>query len=466
VTTLVEGLAVFAASAEVPDDVRASVRQRVLDIVGLAIAASPLPTSQAVASYARDLGGAPQAHAIGVDALLPAPSAALVNGTLAHSLDYDDTHLPSIIHPSAPVVPACLAAAEAADASGADVVRATAVALEICVRLGMAGYDKQAETSLYFERGQHATASCGTIAGAAGAAVLLGLDAGGIAHAMGVAASMASGIIEANRTGGTVKRLHCGWAAHAAVTAAELAGRGLTGPPTVLEGDFGFFRATIDGRFDPDALRLGLGTVWSVPGIFFKPYPANHFTHTTIDAVLALRDRGLRAEDVEAVEVGIAAPTVRSVGEPIERKRAPESGYQAQFSIPYVVAAALCGGGGLGLGLDDFTDDLAREPARRRIASRVTVRGDDACTEIYPHQFPAVVRVRTTSGEELVERRLRNRGGPGDPLSDSELALKFRENAGRVLSPDAVSAIEEAAKRLDVLENAGELLARATREGD
>ena len=267
------------------------------------------------------------------------------------------------------------------------------------------------------------------------AALLTGADAAGVLHAMGLAVSMSGGVIEANRTGGTVKRLHCGWAAHAAVTAAALAARGFTGPPTVFEGRFGFYRAWLDGRFDEPAVRAGLGTDWEVPGIFFKPYPANHFTHTAADAAFALRDRGVRLEDVTSIRLGVADPTVRTIGEPIEVKRAPATGYAAQFSGPYVVVAAFLGGGGLGLGLDDFTDEKATDPVRREHMAKVEVRSDPDCTAVFPNQFPAVLTVVTADGRELTERVMANRGGPARPLDDAELARKFTDNAGRRLDP-------------------------------
>jgi 2-methylcitrate dehydratase PrpD len=451
-STLAQRLARFAAEHDynrLPEDVRHSVRQRALDTLGIMVAAAPLPTSRAVRDYACAQGGRPEAHAVGVPEPLPAELAALVNGTLAHSLDYDDTHLPSVLHPSATIVPAALAAGEALGRDGRDVVAAIAVGLEICVRIGMAGYDSQARNNTYFDRGQHATSMCGTIGAAASAAVLLGLEAEGVGHAIGLAVSMAGGVIEANRTGGTVKRIHCGWAAHAAICAARLAAHGITGPPTVLEGRFGFFRAFLDGHYDAEAIDAGLGERWEVPGIFFKPYPANHFTHGGIDAALALRQRGVELEDVEALALGVAEPTVRTIGEPIEVKRAPETGYQAQFSGPYTVIAALLGGGGLGLGLDDFTDELAGDPERRRHMAKVTVTGRAECDEVFPNQFPAVLTARLRDGNVLEEAVMSNRGGPERPLSDRELELKFADNAGRLLGEDALRQVQENVLSLD-----------------
>ncbi len=429
---IAQQLAEFAVEqsrpGRLPREVRDSVLQRLLDTLGICFAASSLDTSEAIRGYVQGQGGRPEASAVGLVNRVPAALAALVNGTLAHSLDFDDTHLPSVLHPSASVVPAALAACEMQGADGRRVVAAVAVGLEICVRVGMAGYDEARRNSLFFDRGQHATSICGAIGGAAAASVAMGMSASQLADAMGVAASMASGIIESNRTGGNVKRLHCGWAAHAAVTAASLVRAGFTASPTVFEGRFGFFEAFLSGRYDRVALLGGLGERWEVPGIFFKPYPANHFTHCGIDAAIALRRRGLRAKDVSSLELAVAKPTVPTIGEPIKVKRSPTTGYQAQFSGPYTVVAALLGGGGLGVGLDDFTDELAVDPRRRALMARVTVRDDTVCSEIFPDQFPAILLARTNDGHELREEVLFNRGGPRRPLSGDEIVAKFRDN--------------------------------------
>ncbi len=322
-------------------------------------------------------------------------------------------------------------------------MRAIAVGLEVAVRLGMAGYDRDLGNSVFFEHGQHATSITGAMGSAVAAALAYGADERGVLDALGLAASMASGIIEANRTGGTVKRLHCGLAAQAGVAAAQLQRRGFTGPPTVLEGRFGFFEAWLHGTVHLDEVTDGLGERWAVPGIFFKPYPANHFTHAVVDAGIALRERGVRPEDVERITVGVSSAVIRTIGEPIETKRAPETGYQAQFSGPYAVAAGLLGGGGLGVGLDDYSDALAQDPDRRALMALVDVVPDARCDAIFPHQFPAVVTVRTGSGEELVEEVLANRGGPDRPLSDDELGRKYADNVAGRLSARAAASVRD-----------------------
>ena len=453
------------AAGPVPREVRAGIPSRIVDIVGIAVRACSLDTSVAATEFALAQGSAAQATAIGAGRRMAAADAAFVNGVLAHSLDYDDTHLPSILHPSASVVPASLAVAEWRGTPGAALVDAVAVGLEVAVRLGMGGYDAGGRQSVYFERGQHATSICGVVGAAAAATRLLTADtdltadADLIADAMGIACSMGSGIIEANRTGGTVKRLHCGWAARAGVTAAQLAVRGFTGPPTAIEGRFGLFQAFLGEEADTAAVTDDLGLRWECERIFYKPYPANHFTHAAIDAAIGLRRRGIGPDDVASATLEVAPPTVRTIGEPIDAKRRPETGYLAQFSGPYAVAAGLIGGNGLGVGLADFSDALARDPARRNLMARIDVEPDPGLLRIYPWQLPARLTVTTTSGDTLIEEVLANRGGPDDPLSDNELAVKYTENVAGLVTEPTASSVHEALVEVDWAPSAAGLLA-------
>jgi 2-methylcitrate dehydratase PrpD len=342
-----------------------------------------------------------------------------------------------VLHPSSAVLPAALAVAEQVGASGRAMLDAAAVGIEVTCRLGMAGYDEELGNSVFFERGQHATAICGAVGAAVAAGMLRGLDAAALTSVIGIAASMGAGVIEANRTGGTIKRVHCGWAAHAGVVAADLARHGLTGPPTVLEGRFGFLQAFCGDRVHIERVTDGLGEEWETLGIFFKPYPCNHFTHAGIDAALALRASGVVAEEVRNLTLGVPAPVLRTIAEPAAEKAHPRSGYHAAFSGPYTVAAALLGGGGLGVFHDDFTDAAAADPARLALAARVRCVADDESTAIFPHQFPAVLTAELAGGRTVTERVRANRGGPGRPLSEAELSAKFTGNAERSMRPDA-----------------------------
>ncbi len=450
--TLVEQLAAFAVASDpdaLPQEVVASVRLRILDTLGIALAASAAGLADGVLDLVGWTAGRAEADVVGAHGRYPAAQAALVDGTLAHSLDFDDTHLPSVLHPSATIVPAVLAVGQATRASGPELIAAAAVGIELTVRTGMGGYLPDGE-NVFFERGWHATSICGALGAAAAAGRLLGLDAGRIGHAMAIAASFGGGLLEANRSGGTVKRLHCGWAAHAGISAAQLAARGYTGPASVLEGRFGFYEAYLGGRFDPDQVTLRLGGEWQVPGIFFKPYPANHYTHAGIDAALALRERErLEVGHITRIELGTSAPALRTIGEPRADKVAPQSGYHAQFSGPFTVATALLGGGGLGVWFDDFTDERAHDEAVLRLARLVELFVDPEVDARFPRAFGAVLRVHLDDGRVLEERVMTNRGGPERPLTEDELRLKYRLNATRRVSTEAASRLAEVIARLD-----------------
>lgn len=436
--TAVARLAEFATSvaAAPPPAVLHDSTLRLLDVVGISVAALGTGPAEVARSLVTRWGGAPLAGAIGLAERLPAPSAALVNGTLAHALDFDDTHVPSILHPSASIVPAALAAAEEAGASGTTLLTAIAVGNEIAIRLGNAGFDPAINNSVFFERGLHATSICGAIGAAAAAAVAYGFSTERTAHAMAIACSMGAGLLEANRAGGSVKRMHCGWAAHSGIVAAQSAAAGLTGPPTVLEGRFGFFQAYCGDTYDEAALLGELGERWEIDACFVKPYPTNVFTHTGIDAALALRAKGLRAEDVASVTIGAAAATLRTIANPREAKIRPESGYHAQFSGPFTFALALRGGSGLGVYLDDFTDAAVADPINLELAAKVTHESDPRCEAIFPMHFPSIVTVVTTDGHTLVEEVLANRGTAARPLTADEVRIKYDLNA-RPLGADA-----------------------------
>jgi 2-methylcitrate dehydratase PrpD len=438
--------------------------QHVRDLLGIALASVADWPDDPISRVALRWGGVEEATPIGHRGRLPAAQAALIGGTLGHALDYDDTHMPSVLHPSANVVPAALAAGEAHGADGATFLRAVAVGDEIVCRAGMAGYDAAAQNSIFFDRGQHATAICGALGAAAAAAMVMGLEAELIGHAISIATSFGSGIIEANRTGGTIKRAHCGWAAHAGVAAAEFAAAGLTGAPTALEGRFGFLQAFCGDRADAAALTRGLGDVWEIDHLHVKPYPINHFTHAGVDAALELRRRGVRPDDVASVRYGAPGPVLRTIAEPPELKAAPLTGYSARFSAPFTFAVALRGGGGLGVYLDDFVDAAVSDPELLALAAKVECYESPRCNQIFPVELPAIVDVTTVDGTEHTIEVLVNRGGPSNRLSDDELSVKFRANAGRLLTAPQLDELERVLTDLNAVRDLAEITRLCTGE--
>jgi 2-methylcitrate dehydratase PrpD len=416
-------------------ELRREASRRILDVIGNSIAATNQPATQVVNNIVKSWAGPADSFAIGASKL-PAAAAALLNGTLAHAMDFDDTHLPSVLHPSASVVPAALAVGSKLGSKPTEVLDAITFGIEVTCRLGMAGFDRKLGNSVFFERGFHATSICGTLGSAVAAGMLMKLSADEITSAIGISASMGAGLLEANRTGGTVKRMHCGWAAHGGVVAAELAQAGLTGPPTVIEGRFGFMQAYCGDQVNLDEITDGLGSTWVLPDLFFKPYPCNHFTHTGIDAARTLKAKGVTPDQIVSIDLGVPSPVLRTIAEPRESKIKPESGYHAAFSGPFTVAAAFYRENGLGLFHEDFEDESAHDPEILALAAKVNVNASEECDAIFPFQFPAVLTAHLKDGTSMTEKVLVNRGGPKNPLTDAELALKFESNVRDSLNPD------------------------------
>lgn len=429
------------AQSGLPEDLVPEVIDRIVDLVGVALGALGDPTTEAVARTVEGWGSRGNATAFGSGTALPAPQAALVNGALAHALDFDDTHLPSIVHPSSSVIPAALAAAEECGATPRELMAAVGLGLEACVRMGMASYDPQARNHVFFDRGLHATSILGAVGSALAAGVLYRLGAAGITHAIGVASSMGAGLLEANRTGGTVKRLHNGWAAHAGICAAQLVAAGITGPPTVLEGRFGLFQAFSGDRWWPEPVVDRLGAHWEFRRVFYKPYPTNHFTHAGIDAALELRKRPLDLSDIVSIELGAPGPTLRTIAEPPAQKAAPPTPYAAKFSGPFTIAAALLGGSGLGVGHDDFTSETVTDPRRLRLAGMVTCKADPVSSDRFPLSFGGVLRLHLRNGATIEHRVEESRGGLLHPLSQADLDSKFLDNVARPLGPTRARAL-------------------------
>lgn len=420
-----------------PDHIKIIAREHLLDTLGCCLAATKLETTQALVRYVLTEKGAKQASAMGTSHRLPVPQAAFINGLLARSLEFDDMAMPDL-HPSGVLVPVSLAMSEFCNATGAEFITAIALGLELCIRLGRAGYDPVAKTSLFLKRGQDATAICGTVAGAAIAAKLLGLDAAGIANAMGIAVSFASGSLEANRSGGNIKQFQSGWAAQSAVQAAFLTKYGVTGPAEALEGAYGFYQCFIEGKFNSSILINNLGHDWLTTNLRYKPYPSNYYTHAGIDAALQLRKKGLNVSDIKSLHLAVAKPMLHTIGEPLHRKQNPRNAYEAKFSAPYTIASALIGGSGLGLGVDDFKDNLVVDPIRLSLMQKTVVESDPHCDVIFPEQAPAILTAFTKNGKKHIEEVFVNRGSPQKPLSSEELFIKFNDNVHTLLSKEKI----------------------------
>jgi 2-methylcitrate dehydratase PrpD len=425
---------------DVPSEVTEAAKLHLLDTLGCGLAANALGIATEGRETMAELGGDERATVIGLRSGLPAANAAFANAMVCHGLDFDDTHSDSVAHVTVVTGPTALAAGEALEASGRDVLAAMVGANEIVARVGMAA------SGLFHKRGFHPTAVCGIFGATTATARLGGLDEERTASALGIAGSLASGIFAYLEDGTPTKPIHPAWAAHGAVLASRFAAHGAEGPPSVFEGRFGLYHSFLGadpGEIDLEGQLADLGSRWETPRIAFKPYPACHFMHGSLGAV-AVAAEGLSPENVDEVVVAVPEAGVSLVLEPVASKVAPRSEYEAKFSLQYSAAAMIVHGR---VGVASYTDEAIADPRVLDLTKRVRYETRDYPT--YPAAFPGGVRIRTRDGRMLEADFPHQRGGPENPMSAGEVREKFRENARLALDERATEQLEEAILALE-----------------
>ena len=401
-------------STSLPRDVARACADTVIDTLGLSIAARDTDYVSALRESWTALG---PCTVFGSDKRLDAASAAMINGTAAHGEDFDNTFEGCPVHWGAVVVPAVIAAAEAHRLSGPQTLIGLAVGGELMCRLGLLA-QKGVHTA-----GFHPTAVLGAMGATAGVAAALRLTREQTANALGIAGSMASGIIEYLADGSWTKRMHAGWAAQSGIRAASMARAGFTGPATVFEGTHGLlhgFAPSVTPDFE--TLRGELGETWHVARTAFKPYACGTMTQPFIDCAKRLAER-VEAAAIVSLHCRVGEGTVHRLWEPIALKRKPPNPYAAKFSTPYCIAVGFVRGNA---GLAEFTDEAVRDPAVLDMANRVSfeINPDDE----YPRNYTGSISATLTDGSIVEELQPYMRGGSRDPMSREELVAKCAAN--------------------------------------
>lgn len=449
--TLVQGkagpsaaLADFAAGVG-PDAIPAHVRDRalihILDGIGLALAATAFPFAAPARDAALELSGGDGAcTVIGSDRRATLRDAAMVNAVLIHGLDYDDTHLQAIVHPTCAVLPAVLAMAEAQGLPGDQALAAFCAGMETAVRLGAA------VKGGFHHTGFHATGVLAHFSSAIAAGRMMGLAPAQLVHALGIAGSTASGIQVFLEEGAWTKRLHPGWAAAGGITAATLARHGFVGPSRVFEGRFGLFHTHLHGHaaeVDLSFLTEGLGRDWMMADTALKPYPVCHFIHGAADAALDLR-AGIDPAQIAAVDIFLPQDTLKIVAEPVDHKRNARNEYEAKFSAPFVVASTLLRGR---FGLPDLTDAAIADPAVQALARACTCHADPQSR--FPTYFSGGVTVRMRDGSRHSRHVAVNSGAGERQMTLDEATDKFMANATLAVSRERAERIRAAVLDFD-----------------
>jgi 2-methylcitrate dehydratase PrpD len=441
--SVIEQLAAWVAAESfdrLPEAAVRAARRAILDTLGVTLAG----VSESTAAHARALiahrRGAAEATVIGTALRATVEDAALANGTASHVLDYDDVQSSLSGHPSVPVLAAAFALAERERASGAALITAFVVGVEVEAKIG------RAVNPAHYEVGWHATSALGVFGATAACAKLLGLSAEQTANALGVAASMASGVKANFGTDG--KSFHVGHAARCGLEAAFLAHSGFVANPHALEHADGF-GSTHGGGMKPawDQTVTGLGAPYEIvePGIGVKRYPACASTHQSLDATLSLMaQHKLTPASVASVECGVYYLAPHQL---IYDRAA--TGLQGKFSMAYCVSAALLDGQ---VGLAQFDDSRVQRADVQSFMPKVRmfVHPEQTTRECLPRRFSEVT-ITLTDGRRLSERVRHAKGQPKNPISDTDLDAKFRDCAIRALPSGRVESVLTTIRQLETV---------------
>lgn len=413
--TLAEGIVALKPGV-LPASTTRKCEDLLIDVVGLCVTARNEDYIKSSLAGCDDDG---PCTAIGHARTLTAAGAAFVNGTAAHGEDFDDTFEGGPVHAGAVIVPAVLAACERHHPDGRMALIGIAVGTEVLCRLSLV------VPKAVHKAGFHPTAIFGAMGAAAGVGAALGLNTKQIVDALGIAGSMAGGIIEYLAEGAWTKRLHAGWAAQSGIRAALLARGGFVGPRTVFEGVHGLFHGfahTTKGDFD--ALVGDFGTRWVTDTLAFKPYPCGTMAQPYIDCARRLAAHGIKPEEVAEIVCEVAEGTVHRLWEPLADKQRPRNGYAAKFATPYLLSAGFVHGG---VGLGAFTESAIRDSRVLALAAKVKFVIDP--DNPYPNNYTGHIRATLRDGSFIEERQPHLRGGAQEPLTRQDVIDKFMLNA-------------------------------------
>jgi 2-methylcitrate dehydratase PrpD len=455
---LVVDLARFTAnidSTRLDTPVVDAVKTNILDTLSCALAGSSAKAVAEVSGLVREWGGAPQADMFVFGGRFPAHHAAWVNAGMSHARDYDDTHDAAVLHAGVSSVPAALAAGQLrGELSGADLIAAVTAGIETTCRLGVATKLDLIESGFIY------SSLLGYFGATAAAGRALGLSEHEMLNAFGIVYSSVAGNHQVTRDASLMKRLQPGLAAQAAVVAVQLARRGIRGAQAVFEGADGFFRVYLHGQVDADKVREDLGRRFELLNLSYKPYPCCRDTHTAVDATLQVRAKVPRpASDIQTIRVGVTAPGYQMVCVPEHVRLAPRTIVEAQFSIPYTVAASWIDGG---LGIRHFSDEGLQRADILDLTSLVRPYVDPEIDRDWSRFVtPAKVTVEFRDGQTAEARVDYPKGHPKNMMTEAEFEAKTADCvtfAARPLPANTAARLLLTVRRLESLGDISELV--------
>ncbi len=453
-TAYVADFIVRTRTRDVTADVMHLGKRSILDGIGLALAGSVAESGHIVRKHLQSLACAPRQGCtlIGTNMKMAARFAAFANGVAIHADDFDDTQLAVgkdrvyglLTHPTAPALPPVLAIGERDGRSGRDVLTAYQIAVEVETKIS------EAMNPRHYQDGFHSTATIGAIAAGAGPAHLLRFNAEQTRRTLSIAASQAAGLRE--NFGTMMKPFHAGRACESGVIAAEFAQLGFTATPIILEAGRGFYKAA-GGGYDADAIEGKLGKPWtfSFPGVSIKPHPSGSLTHPGMGLMLDLiRQHDIKADQVKSVSVGVNRQNVNAL---IHNR--PTNELQAKFSMQFCMAILLLR---RKAGLAEFTDEVVNTRDVKRLIEKIDYRVHPVAEAAGYEKMTTIIDIELMDGRTVSGRADFGKGSPANPMSDDELAKKFRECATWGKLPDAsAEKVIEIVFNLEKLKNVRDL---------
>jgi 2-methylcitrate dehydratase PrpD len=424
--------AINLKTKDIPTDVQQVLGFLVKDISGVIIAAR---NEDYIQSLVKTYSNTGNTIALGHKNIFDVFSSSIICGTAAHGEDFDDTFEGNPMHVGATMVSVFLSAGQFFKLNGEQILRGIAIGAELICRMALVS-----PTAMH-KQGFHPTAICSVFGAAAGLGVVLGLNSKQLSSALGVAGSMASGIIEYLAEGTWTKRMHPGWAASSGIHAALLGRSDFLGPRTVFEGTHGFFKAFTIKEIEKDFSHLtkDLGTRWECKNLAFKPYACGTMAQPFVDCAMQLRDKVNDLSKIKSIKAKVGEGTVHRLWEPRKEKNKPSTPYSAKFSVPYCVAVTLSKGGA---GLEEFNETNIADESILKIANLIEYEIDP--NDEYPKNYTGRLTLETVDGQIIEAKQPCFRGGKKQPLTKKDFDTKFEKNLKYAkLNDQQVKKVEE-----------------------
>ena len=450
--TLAEILSEFIVTHEyedIPADVIEKTKYYVLDVIGCTIGASQQPQIKVLHKVLKEEGGNPHSSVFAHGYKTSMMNAAMMNGVMGHSFDFDDDHREGTMHPSVAVFPAVFAVGEKLESTGKEFLRSHILGLEIMIRLGESLLGKG------YYQGFHPTGTCGVFGAAAACAAIMGLDVKRTKYALGIAASFSAGTQECTGEGAWQKPLQAGHPAMGGVLAASLAEREYIGSGTVFDGSYGIIRAlSFKEQYDFTRIIGNLGQKWEMKDTSIKVHACCRFSSPVADCALKLHQKGVRAKDVNRITAKVGDFSIKMLCYPEERKRKPITHVDAQFSLPWAVAVAICKNS---TGVNEFSGEILHDPEVLGLAQKVECQFDPEAEAMYPKAYPATLVAELNNGQTITAHVDYPKGDPENPASVEDIINKFNSLTEKFLKKDRRNKIIERVNKLESLKNLAEL---------